>query len=237
MPTPRVRLLVLGFLGLFLLPLPAEASIKIAGDARNPSFRVNAAGTATVIWRTAAGARRTAIVRPTGQLIYGRAASGGDVSEATTAVSIPMALSVRRTPDGRFWGLQSWRRLKGGPVELRFSRWRDAPTKLVVRTTCCRWGSEVVYGKATFHGRPIYGYSYTPQGVPLDRFGRNVYLDTFRGGSWRRMMGIIAKRPTGNFRLWIRPHWRGKYYRGRIIGPNWGRALAPDAQGRAATKL
>ncbi len=237
MPTPRVRLLVLGILGLFLMPLPAEASIKIAGDARNPSFRVNSAGTATVIWRTASGTRRTAIVRPSGRLIYGRAASGGDVSQATTAVSIPLALSLRQTPDGRFWALQSWRRLRGGPVELRFSRWRYAPTKLVVRTTCCRWRSEVVYGKATFHGRAIYGNSYTPQGVPLDSMGRNVYLDTFRRGSWKRMMGIIAKRPTGNFRLWIRPYWRGTQYRGRIIGPNWGRALAPDAQGHAASKL
>jgi hypothetical protein len=237
MPTPRVRLLVLGVLALFVLPLPAEASIKIAGDARNPTLRVNASGTATITWRTGSGARRSAIVRPGGRLYYGRTASGRDVSSATTAVSIPMKLVLRQTPDGRFWALQAWRRLKTGPVELRFSRWRDAPTKLVVRTTCCRWRSEVVYGKATFHGRPIYGYRFTPQGAPLDRLGRNVYLDTFRRGSWKRMMGVISHRPTGNFRLWIRPHWQGRYYRGRIVGPNWGRQLAPDAQGRAATRL
>jgi hypothetical protein len=237
MPTPRVRLLVLGILGFFVLPLPAEASIKIAGDARKPTLRVNASGTATVIWRTASGARRTAVVRPSGRLVYGRTAPGRDVSTPTTAVTIPMKRVLRQTPDGRFWALQAWRRLKGGPVELRFSRWRGAPTKLELWTTCCKWRSERVHGRATFHGKPIYGYRATPQGVPLDRFGRNVYLDTFRRGSWKRMMGILTHRPTGRFRLWIRPHWQGKYYRGRMIGPNWGRQLAPDPQARAASSL
>jgi hypothetical protein len=238
MPTPKVRLLVLGLLGLLALPLPAEASVKIAGGARNASFRVNANGYATVFWTTASGTRRTAVVTPTKQIRYGRRAPGRDVSHPTDNVDIPMKVALRQTPNGRFWALQSWRRIKGGPVELRFSRWRGAPTKLALWTTCCKWRSEVVHGKATFHGRPIFGYSATSSGVPLDPYGRNVYLDSMRRGRWVRMMGILTHRPTGTFRLWIRKYWRGSSYRGRIIGPNWGsNLLGPDAQGWAPSSM
>jgi hypothetical protein len=41
-----------------------------------------------------------------------------------------------------------------------------------------------VVGSASFHGRPIYGYKATRVGNPLDPYGRNVYLDSFRGGRW-----------------------------------------------------
>jgi hypothetical protein len=237
MPTPKVRLFVLGVLGLLALPLPAEASIKIAGDARNAAFRVNAAGYATVYWTTASGARRTAVVTPKKKIRYNRVASGRDVSHPTDKIAIPMKVALRRTPNGRFWALQSWRRLKGGPVELRLSRWRGKPTKLALWTTCCKWRSEVVHGRATFHGKAIYGYKSTPSGVPLDQFGRNVYIDTMRGGSWKRTMGILTHRPTGGFRLWIRKYWRGSQYRARMIGPNWGNMLGPDAQGWARSSM
>ncbi len=69
--------------------------------------------------------------------------------------------------------------------------------------------------------------------MPLDKLSRNVYLDTFRRGGWKRMMGVLTHRPpeAGEFGLWIRPYWRGTQYRGAIIGPNWGRMLGPDAYG------
>ena len=44
MLTPSVRLLVLGVLGFLAFTPAADASIKIAGDARNAVFRVNAKG-------------------------------------------------------------------------------------------------------------------------------------------------------------------------------------------------
>ena len=50
MPAPRTTLLTLGILAALALPLAAEASIKIAGNASNPSMRVNARGVATVTW-------------------------------------------------------------------------------------------------------------------------------------------------------------------------------------------
>lgn len=227
----RRTLVSLVALAALALPAGANASIKIAANAHDASLRVNAKGVATILWTTAGGKRRSAIVAPSGRTTWDRAARGKDATHETDEASLPMLVELRKGPSGRFFALQSWRRLKGGPVELRFSRWRGAPTKLPIRAVCCKWRSEMVKGRATFHGRPIYGYSFTPQGVPLDKYGRNVYIDFMKAGKWHRAMGILTHRPTGRFSLWIRKYWRGSAYRARMIGPNWGRTLAPDAQG------
>jgi hypothetical protein len=224
---------------LALLALPgttglAAASIKVAADAQAPSLRVDGAGNAEVDWTTGTGERRSLLVSPSGGLTYGGRLAGGDVS-VPAAAPVPFALAVRRTPDGKLWALQAWQRLAQGPVELRFSRWRGEPTRLTLHTTCCRWGGENVVGDASFQGKPIYGQHATRQGVPLDDLGRNVYLDSYQGSAWTRMMGILTNRPTGAFSLWIRPNWQGTQYRGAIIGPNWGWTLAPDAAAEATS--
>ena len=234
---PRRTLLTLGILISLAMPLAAEGSIKIAGNAKKPTLRVNAKGIATVSY-TQQGRRKAAIVFPSGRVRYGRGAGGGDVTIGTAAYALPMLVTLRLNPrNGRLFALQAWRRLRRGPVELRFSRWFGAPTVLTLGARCCKWRSEFIRGRATFHGRPIFGYGATPSGNPTDKFGRNVYLDTYRRGAWRRMMGILTHRPTGFFQLWIRPHWRGSAYRGRISGPNWNRTLGPDAQAWARSAL
>lgn len=210
---------------------PASASIKVASWARNPTLKVVAGGAAEVDWASG-GRRHSVVIYRNGSQRYGAHLRARDVSFPTAAVSVPMALAVRQTPNGNFWALQAWRRLRTGPLELRFSRWKGAPTVLTLGAVCCKWSSENIVGQATFHGRPIFGHHATRTGVPLDKFGRNVYLDTYRGGGWRRMMGILTHRNTGRFSLWIRPYWRGTAYRGTIIGPNWGWTLGPDAQAR-----
>jgi hypothetical protein len=226
MHRPLVAAVILAAL---LLPGPAAASIKVASWARNATLKVTARGAAEVDW-TARGKRHSVVIYRNGSRRYGLHLKGRDASFPTTAAPVPMALAVRQTPNGSFWALQAWRRLRTGPLELRFSRWKGAPTQLTLGAVCCKWGSENVVGQATFHDRPIFGYRATSTGVPLDQYGRNVYLDTYRGGSWQRMMGILTHRNTGRFSLWIRPYWRGTAYRGTIIGPNWGWTLAPDAQ-------
>jgi hypothetical protein len=213
----------------------APASIEVAVDPRGgASLRVDATGNAEVRWTAADGTHRSLLVGRDGSLRYG-GLSGSDVSHPAAGVSIPWTVAVRQTPDGRFYALQAWRRLVHGPVELRFSRWEGAPTKLTLRTVCCKWGHENVVGSASFHGRPIYGYKSTRQGNPLDPYGRNVYLDSYRGGRWERMMGILTNRPAGSFSLWIRPEWAGGGYRGTIPGPNWGWTLGPDAFAQAGS--
>ena len=237
MPTPRLKLLALGVLTALAIPIAAEASIKVAGNAHNVSLRVNAKGHATVFWTPGSGRHRTAVVAPSGRITWGKVARGRDVSRPSSAYGLPMLVAQRQTPNGRLWALQAWQRLRNGPVELRFSRWYGAPTKLVLRAWCCKWRSEVARGRATFHGRPIFGYRNTPSGVPLDGLGRNVYIDSFRQGRWVRLMGILTHRPTGKFGLWIRKHWRGTQYRAKMVGPNWGKMLGPDAAGWSASAL
>ena len=44
-----------------------------------------------------------------------------------------------------------------------------------------------VFGSFTYLGRPVHGFKSTAAGVPLDTFGRNLYLDTFNsayGKGW-----------------------------------------------------
>lgn len=207
----------------------AHASIMVAVDARDASLRVDAAGNAEVSWTASDGSRRTLVVDRSGSIQYGRRSSGGDVSHPVSSVAIPWAVVVRQTPDGSLYALQAWQRLAGHPVELRFSRWDGDPTQLTLHAACCKWGGENIKGYATFHGKAIYGYHATPQGAPLDPYGRNVYLDTYRGGRWERMMGILTHSPNGSYSLWIRPVWAGSEYRGTISGPNWGWTLGPDA--------
>jgi hypothetical protein len=233
MRRPLFVVLLLG--AVLVVPGTASASMRVASNARHATLKVVAGGAAEVDWVQAGGGRGSVVIYPNGSRRFGAHLKGRDVSFATTDVSLPMARVTKQTPNGRYWALQAWRRLRTGPVELRFSRWQGAPTLLTLDAVCCKWRSENIVGQATFHGRPIYGYRATRTGNPLDKYGRNVYLDTYRHNRWQRMMGILTHRPTGKFSLWIRPYWRGTAYRGRIIGPNWGRTLAPDAQASALT--
>lgn len=227
MPAPRKALLALGILVVFVAAPAAEGSIKIAGNVAAATLRVNAHGVATVDYLKD-GRWRSAVVRGR-RVRYGRGAPGRDVTVPTAAVAVPMVVTLRVGPSGRFWALQAWQRLRGGQVELRLSRWRGAPTTLALWTYCCKWRGEIVRGRATFHGRPIFGYRFTRSGNPLDGLGRNVYIDSWRNGHWQRLMGILTHRPTGRFGLWIRPYWRGSQYAARMVGPNWGATLGPDA--------
>src|ERR671930_1490381 len=197
----RRPLFAVVILAALVVPGRAAASIMVASWARTPTLKVMAGGAAEVDW-TSGGRRHSVVIYRNGARRYGAHLKGRDVSFPTTAVSVPLALAVRQTPNGSFWALQAWRRLRTGPLELRFSRWQGVATTLTLQAVCCKWRSENVAGQATFHGRPIFGHHATSTGVPLDKYGRNVYLDTLRNGAWR----------------------------GMIIGPNWGWTLGPDAQ-------
>lgn len=216
----------------------AEGSVNVVGDAVAPRLCVTRAGVTQITWARSARARsRSAVVRRDGTLAVDRRVCQRSTARVVRSSRLPMAVVVVRDRRSRFHALQAWRRLVGGPVELRYSRWRGAPTRLRLRSVPgSRRLEERVRGGLSYHGRPVYGYRSTPQGVPLDRYGRNVCLDSRQRGSWRRMMGILTHRPTGLVALWIRPSWEGERYRGRVIGPNCGWTLAPDAQAVAPSR-
>jgi hypothetical protein len=201
----------------------ASASITLAYDAQRPALRVDTDGNAEVSW-TAGGSRRYILVPPTGRVFPGRRLEGPDVSRPSAAAAIPFRRVLRRTTDGRLWALQAWRVHPGGPVELRFSRWRGRPPEVRVAGKP-QSGGELLSGRATFGGRAVPLTSPTPEGKRLRSY---VYLDRLVGGGWRRIGGV-ATRADGSFRRLVRPSEVGSRYRAVVPGPNLGATLAPDA--------
>jgi hypothetical protein len=138
-----------------------------------------------------------------------------------------------RAPDGSFWAAQSWTRLhkpgttvRAGVPELRLSHWRGPIAKLVLKLDWAHHDHfDHLYGQLTYQGEPVYGLRWTRLGVPLDRYGRNIYVDTLNsryGRGWRRANGSLAKPFHGQFcfTAWAGNRRAvGEAYRARVAGP------------------
>jgi hypothetical protein len=146
-------------------------------------------------------------------------------------------------PDGSYWALQSWRRtlpnLDGSPQpgrgawELHLSHW-SGPLATLEAWTDWVYGGRYhhLFGRLTYGGKPVYGFSASRVGSPLDGYGRNIYVDTFNsryGKGWRRENAFLAHRPTGVFcygfyRFSSRGPGNGAMYRLTAPGPG----VTPD---------
>lgn len=197
----------------------AQASIWIFNGVARPGLRVDAKGNAEVSW-TESGARKNVIVPAHGLLYHGGSLPGADVSKPATVAGLPFARVVRQTPDGRFWALQQWQPQPGGPIENHLARWRGAPVKIALA-----YDGQRLTGKATFHGKPVTGHSYTLEGKRPRIY---VYLDYLAGGAWHRMLGVAPK-ADGTFTAFVQSRWKGTRYRATLLGPNVGADFAPDA--------
>jgi hypothetical protein len=123
-----------------------------------------------------------------------------------TGPAIELVVASCDAPDGSHWALQKWARLwnnYGGdsaPVELYVSHWTGDIGDLTVQTD---WGyhgkHEHLWGSFQFHGKPVFGNRWTLTGVPLDKAGRNVYVDYADGGTWRRENSFLTHKGTGGF--------------------------------------
>jgi hypothetical protein len=147
-----------------------------------------------------------------------------------------------RAPDGSYWALQSWQRIlpnyglaptpKQAVWELRLSHWTGEPAVLEIGTNWAYRRFDHIFGRFTFRGSPVYGFRSTPAGVPLDTFGRNLYVDTFNsayGRGWKRENSFLTHTGSGAFcygffRHGPRPAGAGERYRATIIGPG----VTPD---------
>ena len=145
--------------------------------------------------------------------------------------------------DGSYWALQSWRRTlpnfdgprRGGlgAWELHLSHW-SGPIATLEAWTDWVYGGRYhhLFGRLTYDGQPVYGFSATHVGSPLDSYGRNIYVDTFDsryGKGWRRENAFLAHRPTGVFCYGFYPSTsrgpgNGAKYRLTAIGPG----VTPD---------
>ena len=128
--------------------------------------------------------------------------------------ALPMLVTACKAPDGTYWAVQTWQRplpLLGfdpwlphhSNVELHLSHFSGELPKLEVHpnwTYHGRW--QGVFGRYTYLGQPIYGFGATAKGVPKDKYGRNLYIDTLNssyGSGWKRESGILTHKGTGTF--------------------------------------
>jgi hypothetical protein len=151
--------------------------------------------------------------------------------------------------DGSYWALQSWQR--GLPdyglaptkaqaaFELRLSHWTGGLASLEVYTGWAYRKYDQLFGRLTYADQAVFGFRSTPAGIPLDSYGRNLYLDTFNaayGPGWVRENSFLTHRPGGTFCYGFYPHGHhpagnGQRYRITVIGPG----VTPDAVWEGAT--
>jgi hypothetical protein len=152
-------------------------------------------------------------------------------------VQLAWLVTACRAADGSFWALQSWQRgLRnyGMPStgtrddwELRLAHWRGPIPRLEVGIGWAYGRFHSLYGRYTWRGLGVHGFASTPAGVPLDTFGRNLYLDTLDsayGPGWHRENGFLSHRGTGGFCYGLYPHGdrpsgMGVRYRLSVSGP------------------
>ena len=160
----------------------------------------------------------------------------GNGCKSYTGPQVAFMIAACDGPDGSHWVLQQWQRLwdnYGGNKaanELYLSHWRGDIGELMIQTDYSYHGKhQHLWGKFTFHGKPVYGTKWTKAGVPLDRSGRNIYVDFLKGPTWRRVNSFLTHPPTAGFCYTFANHpastsgWNGQgtgdAYRATAIGP------------------
>jgi hypothetical protein len=236
----------------------ASSSVLVARDATNVRLEVNRKGQALLTYRANGRVQHVlAFGAINGQVSMRRDYSGGfathgrpvwktftDASRPYSGPPLPWFVLGRTAPDGSHWTLQAWQR--GLPNqgaaprdrtddawELRLSHWRGETPKLEVWADWVMRGRyHHLFGRLTYRGKPVYGFANTSSGRPLDRYSRNVYVDTLNspyGPGWERENSFLTHRPRGNFCYGFYPRGAspgvGERYRVTVIGPG----AAPDA--------
>jgi hypothetical protein len=174
---------------------------------------------------------------------------GGSVVNTCAPVKLKLAWLVAacRASDGSYWALQSWQRLlpNGGAKpspdravwELRLSHWSGPTGTFTVRLGWSYGRFLQLYGRYEYRDEPVFGYR-VDNGVPLDGYGRNVYVDALDsdvGKGWQRVNSFLAHKPVGAFCYGFFPHGGklgvGRRLRATVIGPG----VTPDLMWEAAT--
>jgi hypothetical protein len=147
------------------------------------------------------------------------------------------AVAACTAPDGSHWVLQKWRRLlppfgtrptfAQRAVELQLSHWSGDLPEFVVKVDWVYRHYDHLYGWLKYKGKGVYGFRSTTYGSPLDKWGRNVFVDTYDsryGRGWKRENGFLTHRSSGGFCYGFYPHGnrpvgKGTQYRATVMGP------------------
>jgi len=237
---------------------PAFGSAIIGRNVSRPTLTIDRQGRAHVSYSS--GGRRVVLTawgainalapnraRPqvTFQLRYGEGGKG--VCLPYDGPPLAWLVKACKAPDGSYWALQSWQRLKPnyggtqGAWELHLSHWRGPPAQLVVYQNWAYGRYRHFFGRLTYRGRGVYGYTATGQGAPLDGYGRNIYVDTFDsayGKGWHRENSFLTHHrghTLGDFCYGFFPHFghptgEGTKYRATAEGPG----VTPDVMWAAS---
>jgi len=158
--------------------------------------------------------------------------------------SVPYAVATCRAPNGSYWAIQEWQLdlppfglapwlVRQRQVSIRISHWSTALARIELYADWIYGGKHhEVFGRATYLGKPVHGFTVTRRGAPIDRYGRLMYLDTLGsvwGPGWKRARGFLPHGPTGVFCVGLyrngkRPAGNGKRYRVTMVGPG----VTPD---------
>ena len=119
-----------------------------------------------------------------------------------------------KAPDNTYWAVQAWQTPlpdlgfvpwlnRQSAWEMHLSHWSGPLAKLEVWNDWVYGGRfHEVFGRMTYLGQPVYGFTATRGGAPTDSYGRLVYLDTYNsryGKGWRRENAFLLHRHTGIF--------------------------------------
>ena len=242
-----------------LLAAPAaSASQLIDRNATDIKLEVGQSGQALVTYKAAGRFRRVLAsgainaippTRSRPQVAFELDYSGGgkqQLSRLTCGTydgpQLAWKVAACKAPDGSYWALQAWQRPMpnyGLPPnaaqsvwELRLSHWSGPVATLEVELNWAYRRFDHLFGKYTYRGKPVHGFKSTSTGVPLDTFGRNLYLDTANsayGRGWERENSFLAHTGSGAFCYGLFPHGRrpagkGSHYRLTVQGPG----VTPD---------
>ena len=237
-----------------LLAAPAGASELIARNASNVRLQADAQGRALISFRSEGQSRQLLAwgavnARPPTQAqpqVAFKLQYGGTIGPNTCGAyrGPPLAWKVAActASDGTHWALQAWQRMlpnygvsasgERAAWELRLSHWSGPLAKLEIWTDWSYRRFHHVYGRFTYNGGGVFGFRSTRFGVPLDTYGRNVFVDTFNstyGAGWKRENSFLTHKPTGGFCYGFYPHGphpigAGRKYRATVIGPG----VTPD---------
>jgi hypothetical protein len=244
-----IAVVVCAALATILFPCPASGSELIARDAAAVRLQADAQGRALISFRSEGQSRQLLAwgaidSRPPSQAqpqVAFKLQHGGSIGPNVCGAYIgpPLAWRVAActTPDGAHWALQAWQRMlpnygvapnaKQAAWELRLSHWSGALPVLEIWTDWSYRRFHHLYGRLTHNGGGVFGFRATRFGVPLDTYGRNIFVDTFGsayGSGWKRENSFLTHKPSGGFCYGFYPHGahpvgNGKRYRATVIGP------------------
>lgn len=234
--------------GALLTAGPATSSQLVARNARDLHLAVNWRGEALLTYRQAGllrhvlvwGAVNAIAPRPGarqaqfqidwtgGSQRYHRAYWPGFTSNCGRydGPALVDLVAACRAPDGSYWAVQSLRQPFSLDTGYTVSHWRGAIASIETGMAWAYSGRfQVLFGRVTYNGNPVYGFGTTQTGAPTDAFGRLVYVDTFNsanGPGWSRENSFVTHRPTGAFCYGFYPRsggGPGAKYRVTVEGP------------------